>query len=476
VRLVRGSEAQDPMFRTAFSFCPRLILAALALAVLTTASPVQAQTMGLFLDSQTGDYIGQGLDYTYTAGQRSFQISTNSKNGVSIRAQGPTISDYWSIDFAAAGGAPLALGAYESAERLWFTSGNGLEVSGMGRGCNQLSGRFVIREIVRGLNGGVEKFAADFEQLCDNASGALFGAVRYNSTVTTLLPFDGAYPTYQLTIVPAAHGRVTADGLDCGSGVSTCFISPPSPADRVLTAVPNIGYEFMGWTGSCSGGAITTIRINQVKTCSALFEPGFQGTTALALDSEPGDWIGQGLDRTYTGADGTFLITPNYRNGLTITLTPPFTYSPLWRVDLAAAGDVPLTAGTYDSARSYSSRPFNGLSIITPGRGCSEVTGRFVVHEIVYKSDGSVRRFAADFELHCEDGAPGLFGAIRFNATSGELSPFGGQYPIYRLELSTGGGGYVTGGGMDCGPSGPVCQISLSGAPRGAHTPRPGAP
>lgn len=463
------------MIRSARSATSRLLLAAFLTAVFASApSSAQAQAFSLYLDSQSGDYIGQGLDHNYTPPQTTFQLGSNYKNGVTVAIQGPT-STSWSLNFAAAAGVPLAVGAYESATRLWFTSGNGLDVSGMGRSCNELSGRFVVREIVYTTTGTVQRFAADFEQLCDDGNAALFGAVRFNSTVSTLVPFDGAYPTYQLTVLPDAHGRVTGNGVDCGSGASTCFISLPAPSDVALTAVPDAGYEFVGWTGACSGGVVTTVRVNQGKTCSALFEPGFQGTTALLLDSQTGDYMGQGIDRTFTPADGSFLITPNHRKGLTMTLTPPGTFSPAWRVEFAAAGDTPLTPGIYDEVRQYSSRPFHGLSAFASSRGCSAVTGRFVIHEIAYKADGTIRRFAADFEQHCEDAAAGLFGAIRYNATSSELLPFGGQYPVYRLDVSTGSGGSVTGGGIDCGAAGPVCQLSLSAATQVALTAVPDA-
>src|SRR5687767_4026651 len=118
------------MFRTV------LMLAALSAIA---SSPANAQTFGVFLDSQPGDYIGQGLEYNYTPAQTTFQLGTHHKNGVTMIVQGATPSTSWSLYFAAAGGVPLTVGAYESATRLWFTSGNGLEVSGIGRVCNELS-------------------------------------------------------------------------------------------------------------------------------------------------------------------------------------------------------------------------------------------------------------------------------------------------------------------------------------------------
>ena len=464
------------MIRAPFSLSTRVIVWA-ALALLQAWAPysAQAQTTALFLDSQPGDYIGEGLEYNYTPAQATFQISRNSRNGVTVYVQGPTISNYWYLNFSAAGDAPLAVGSYEAARRLPFAPGNGLDVFGMHRGCGDLTGRFVVREIVLAPDGTVLKFAADFEQLCQGVDGALFGAVRYDSTVSTLLPFDGAYPIYQLTITPDAHGRVTSAGIDCGSSASACVVTLPSPSQLTLTAVPDAGYEFVSWGGDCSGGVTTWIRVNQIKSCSAVFEPGFHGTTALVFDSQPGDYIGQGTDTTYSPLDGTFVVTRNDHNGVSVSFRTPamLSYLYLWQLEFSATGDAPLTAGTYGAATAYPWTPLNGLLVHGSGRSCSSLTGRFIVHEVVYRSDGSVRRFAADFEQHCGDGVPALFGAIRYNSTISGLTPFGGHYPSYRLDVSTVGGGRVTGGGIDCRAGGPVCQLTLAAAAQVALTATP---
>src|SRR5439155_925091 len=57
-----------------------------------------------------------------------------------------------------------------------------------------------------------------------------------------------------------------------------------------------------------------------------------------------------------------------------------------------------------------------GLSVYGDGRGCNTLTGRFLVLEGTYGADGGVQSFAADFEQHCEDGVPALFGSIRYRA------------------------------------------------------------
>jgi hypothetical protein len=45
--------------------------------------------------------------------------------------------------------------------------------------------------------------------------------------VSSLLPFEGHYPSIRLSIAPQPlGGRVTGAGIDCGTGHSDCAVSP----------------------------------------------------------------------------------------------------------------------------------------------------------------------------------------------------------------------------------------------------------
>ena len=151
-------------------------------ASLWLASAAQAGTL-LFLNSQAGDYIGQGADLLITSADGTFTASRNFDNGVNVDFSGNTPGDFWSADFAAPMNATLVPGAYEGATRWPFQAAGapGLDVYGEGRGCTVLTGRFVVLEATYDANGKVQSFAADFEQHCENAVPALFGSVRYQA-------------------------------------------------------------------------------------------------------------------------------------------------------------------------------------------------------------------------------------------------------------------------------------------------------
>jgi hypothetical protein len=151
----------------------------------------------------------------------------------------------------------------------------------------------------------------------------------------------------------------------------------------------------------------------------ALLSPAARGETAtfLFLRGEPGDYISGGSALFVGSADGAFTAGLNYAIGVSVSFQAPFPGS-FWYLDFAAPGGAPLVPGAYEGATRF---PFQslgvpGLSVGGDGRGCNTLTGRFIVHEMVYGTGDEIMSFAADFEQHCEGGAPALFGSIRFHA------------------------------------------------------------
>jgi putative cell wall-binding protein len=142
------------------------------------------------------------------------------------------------------------------------------------------------------------------------------------------------------------------------------------------------------------------------------------GFSGAFLDSEPGDYLGQG--KTYS------LPTVTY-NGLrgaypTFTVSSPTDSFQVW---FAAPAGQPLVPGTYESAQRYDTRAAGhpGLDVFGDGRGCNAVAGRFIIDDATYDAQGNVLTFSARFEDHCEGMNPALFGEISYNSTA----PFRGR-------------------------------------------------
>ena len=330
---------------------------------LLVATASDAATL-LTFRSQPGDYIGGGTNRTWTEADGTFNaLAIGADHGVTVSFDGSG-NTWWSLDFAAPDGAALEPGTYENATRYPFHEpGPGLSVSGSGRGCNTLLGRFTILEIVFGAGGQVDSFAADLEQHCEGGPAALFAAVRYNSDV------------------PVADGD--------GDGLMDIADNCPAVANPTQTDTDGDGI----------GDACDPV----------------QSQTFLLFDSQPGDYIGGGIRRTWTTADGTFSGSTIGIEGVRIRFDGGNTS---WYLDFTAPDGAPFVPGLYEGATRY---PFNaptepGLNVSGSGRGCNTLTGRFLVHEVVYGALNQVESFAADFEQHCEGGSSALFGVIRLNS------------------------------------------------------------
>jgi hypothetical protein len=98
-------------------------------------------------ESDRGDYIGQGRDASYDAGDGAFmgwggphlvRATMNLSNG-----------QYWTVEFEPPEGDVLAPGySYSGATRYPFNDDEaGLDVSGAGRGCNTIYGSFAVHAL-----------------------------------------------------------------------------------------------------------------------------------------------------------------------------------------------------------------------------------------------------------------------------------------------------------------------------------------
>ena len=121
--------------------------------------------------------------------------------------------------------------------------------------------------------------------------------------------------SYALTITKAgnATGRVTSDqpGIDCGAACSAQYVENTTVA---LTAVPDAGFAFAGWTGACSGTGVCTVTLSAARAVTATFVrvPDLRVSTVSAPAS-----VGTGqtlaivstVTNNGTAAAGAFTVT-----------------------------------------------------------------------------------------------------------------------------------------------------------------------
>lgn len=233
---------------------------------------LHAQTL-LYFNSDANDFIGQGIEKTWTDGNGSFTAKRNFHSGVDISYVDNTDAGIrWDLSFAAPGKVDLNPNTlYENAARFPFQdiTSPGLSVGGSGRGCNTLAGSFSVNQIVYGAADVVDSFSAEFTQFCDGSAAALRGMVIFNAN-----PIGAAAFTLGISKVGNGSGTVSApagngSGINCGAACSEAYTAGTLVN---VTANPAIGSGFGGWSGACSGTAVSSgVTMDADKVCTANF-------------------------------------------------------------------------------------------------------------------------------------------------------------------------------------------------------------
>ena len=85
--------------------------------VVLTASSARAQTTALFLDSQPGDYIGQGETQTWTSASLPISVERISASYFRVRAQTADFQTHW-VRTGTPDGAHRSLGDEDASRAL----------------------------------------------------------------------------------------------------------------------------------------------------------------------------------------------------------------------------------------------------------------------------------------------------------------------------------------------------------------------
>lgn len=378
---------------------------------------VQGQTTALYVKSQPGDFVASGAEYLYTpADGVTASVNRFTFGGgiwVHFFRSAPHVS--WSVNLNG-GGQPLQQRSYPYAVSNGRTFPE-LSIGGAGRGC-QGFGRFEVLEVVYDTSGNIQRLAVDAEQHCAGANAALFMALRYNSTISSLEPFGGNYPRYELHLTPPVNGRIVGDGIDCGGGAASCTQTFSGPQTAALTAIPDPGFIFTGWSGRCSGPESLTVTVNIVTTCGVTFglsDPPAPWT-ALLWDSSPGDYIGLGQRSVYTPENSVWTVSRQIvgtlANFSVTTLEGDEEVGMHIGFD-TSAGPV-IAPGTYvDTDNAFPTL----VSVSKASRGCGSNFNSMTIHEWEVDANGLPTRVAADIEQRCPSTAPPLHLSLRYNST-----------------------------------------------------------
>jgi hypothetical protein len=186
--------------------CPvRVVFLLLVGLVLGSPGVARADVVHLTLQSQPGDFIGQGqnfdLTYTTPASMIFASIGGPLVNGqptevsfVLFNAVNGPPNTFGTLNFGTkALGVPLVDGTYLDAQRDAFAAAGhpGLDVTFQNRGSNTLTGNFTIKDLQfqqtpTGFT--LLAFDATFEQHSEGFTPALFGEIQFNEPVAAEVP------------------------------------------------------------------------------------------------------------------------------------------------------------------------------------------------------------------------------------------------------------------------------------------------
>ncbi|MCC2674978.1 MAG: hypothetical protein K0R58_1925 [Ramlibacter sp.] len=221
------------------------------------AEAVVAGQTQIVVNSDAGDFVGQGRTYTYTQADAIIKVQADGGE-LAVRIEG---DESWAANFAL----PNSQGTFSPGSFLNLTrypfhdpAVGGLQWSGDGRSCNTVTGSFRVNtaEYV-----GSELIAIDldFVQHCEGETPALYGNIRWLASDTTrppgpIRPVPDALWAPDAAAMPAAGNFVYLEseaGEHLGGG--TRFLYTPRNAALSVSSSSNlIGVAVNGdevWAG-----------------------------------------------------------------------------------------------------------------------------------------------------------------------------------------------------------------------------------
>jgi hypothetical protein len=161
-------------------------------------------------------------------------------------------------------------------------------------------------------------------------------------------------------------------------------------------------------------GNVTLLDATFTQQCESDTAPLLQGIVkfnALPLSysfvSDPGDYIGQGVTKSYQGATSLFSLN----GGDTFLQYDVSGQRDYWTALIAPPTGQHLRVHSYKTKRSPD-KTNAGLDVFGDGRGCNTSTGTLNITAITFDAQGNVTSLSATFDQHCEGQTPALHGII----------------------------------------------------------------
>lgn len=155
--------------------------------------------------------------------------------------------------------------------------------------------------------------------------------------------------------------------------------------------------------------------------------------TFLSIESEAGEWIGQGNSYFFDSHNSEFRgFIYEYergfpKNAVAVASNNQDLSRPYWRLDLTTYGyRVPIELGYYHDSyfgntyAAYADNPIDSAEIYFGafGHGYSSPQARFAVLDLAFSPSEELARFAVAFQLAEFGAEPSLHGVLSFNSSA----------------------------------------------------------
>lgn len=381
----------------------------------------------LFADPDAYDFVMWGEDRYFNDDNSIMSaIPSNPKNprdtvqvGMGAYAVGG-----WNIELAPALGRPLTPGVYtEASDNRDENTRPYFQLTGNSKVCGDGVAEFIVHEVEQQPDGTVDRLALDFTSVCRTQppDRVTTGIVRYKSTIPDVAPDPVAGISGDPTVTtgtevildssgsyPGAAGIATIEWQQIG-GPAVDMSDPHAPAlsftpDLAGTAPIPLQFQV---TITTHDGRVSTA------TYTVTVIPDGVPYSAIVVDSEPGDFIGQGQNSFLDVDDVEFFVPSNWQDRVYVSANG----AEYWNFRFRAPFDERLTPGNYESAYKISGpTSFPGMDVSGHHRSCLNLHGRFVVHEVEWRQDGTLDALAVDFLQHCGYQGPTARGSLRYNS------------------------------------------------------------
>lgn len=342
--------------------------------------------------------------------------------------------DRYTVELGAPVGQPLAVGTYDHVAHF----GNdrpgvpGLSVSGQGSTCGRVTGRFRVLDVGFDDAGHVNRLWATYVHHCGVSYAALVGEIRLNlpAGATTVangaLDFADTYPeltrsaSVWLTNNAADPLRVEGFGLS-GAGKEAYRVAATdcSTLRQGETCQALVTFR-PGAQGEVYPATLTFDTGGGTGPAAALGGRAIPGRTSFTVDSDEGDYVGNGGTYSYTQTSASFAAAMPLEDGRKLAFgVEQQTPRESWAVQLWVPPGQTITAGTTYTDPGDEAADEPSLVVTGLGRGCNMSAGTMRVLDVEYVPNGlEVLRLVATFDHHCVGSAAHLRGTIEWRAPS----------------------------------------------------------